>query len=304
MTTLFFIGIDVSKLTLDFTLIDADGKVLAHFKTKNEAKDIQTKMKQWAKSFGLVWSQVEFCCEYTGLYNRILNQTAASMGLRLRTVDAREVLMSGGRQRGKSDKKDSERLAQYARRFPEKRAHNEINPLTDKTLEDLLALRNRLRTVANQLKVPQQELQKFDPESARIQQPLIDPILTEIKKQAEEVEKAIDQKLTENPTAQKQMELLTSIPGIGRITALYLIVYTRGFTRFPSAKALACYCGVAPFERQSGTSVYRKPSVSRQANLKLKSLLFTAACAAVKAKGELKSYFVRNNTPWKKYPVI
>lgn len=90
----------------------------------------------------------------------------------------------------------------------------------------------------------------------------------------------------------KTVELLSSIPGIGRQTSLQFIVYTRNFTLFQNAKHLACYAGVAPFPNESGTLI-KKARVSQLANKKLKKLLHLAAMASVKAKGDLKEYFIR-----------
>ncbi len=83
------------------------------------------------------------------------------------------------------------------------------------------------------------------------------------------------------------------MPGIGRITAMALLYYTNEFTLFRTAKELACYCGVAPFARGSGTSVRGNTRVSNFANKALKKLLHLASMAALKSNKELRAYFER-----------
>jgi len=77
------------------------------------------------------------------------------------------------------------------------------------------------------------------------------------------------------------------------LTATALLVYTKGFTSFKNAKELACYCGVVPFNKTSGSSVKYKPSVSPFANMKLKKLLHLCAMSAIQNDNEMKSYYER-----------
>lgn len=77
-----------------------------------------------------------------------------------------------------------------------------------------------------------------------------------LKQQQKEI-KHLEEKLTEI-VKQDHQDLLTrleSIPGIGRKTAIMLIVLTDGFKRFTSASELCSYSGLTPIIRQSGTSV-------------------------------------------------
>lgn len=72
-----------------------------------------------------------------------------------------------------------------------------------------------------------------------------------------------------------------------------MLVYTKGFTAFKNAKELACYCGVVPFNKTSGSSVKYRPSVSPFANMKLKKLLHLCAMSALQNDPEMKAYFER-----------
>ncbi len=86
---------------------------------------------------------------------------------------------------------------------------------------------------------------------------------------------------------------MQSITGIGQVTAVALLAYTKGFTAFSNAKELACYCGVVPFAKKSGTSIRFKPTVSPYANRKLKKLLHLCALSAIRNDIEIQTYFER-----------
>ena len=120
-----------------------------------------------------------------------------------------------------------------------------------------------------------------------------EPVLLALKKQIAQVDKQIDTEIKADVGLQTRVDLLTSIPGVGRQTALYMLIFTANFTRFDDPKKLASYAGVAPFAYESGTSVRGRTQVSAMANKKLKHLLHMAALGAGRVEGELKAYFER-----------
>ena len=72
---------------------------------------------------------------------------------------------------------------------------------------------------------------------------------------------------------QSKCNWASSVPGVGMITALNVIVATDEFEKISEVKKFACYAGVAPFEHTSGTSIRGKTRVSKLANMTLKKLL-------------------------------
>jgi len=96
---------------------------------------------------------------------------------------------------------------------------------------------------------------------------------------------------TEDQQLKNDYTLIQSIPGIGKQTALYLLIVTKGFTAFNNARQLACYAGVAPFPYQSGTSIKGRNKVSHLADKKLKSLLNMCALNAKRWDFEIEKYY-------------
>jgi transposase len=92
---------------------------------------------------------------------------------------------------------------------------------------------------------------------------------------------------------QEQLTLLTSIPGIGLKTAMFLIVVTDGFSKFENASQLCSYVGITPTIRESGSSVRGRSRISKVGNRKLRNLLFLCSFNACKHNRGCKSIYER-----------
>ncbi len=86
------------------------------------------------------------------------------------------------------------------------------------------------------------------------------------------------------------------MPGVGKKTAIEIIVQTNEFKEFATAREFACYIGVAPFEFSSGKSIRGKTKVSQKANKKVKKLLTMVCMNFAKLKGKanvFREYYQR-----------
>ena len=92
---------------------------------------------------------------------------------------------------------------------------------------------------------------------------------------------------------QENYQLVSSIKGIALINTVAILVATQNFTRFENSRQFACYAGMAPFGKQSGTSINTKPKVSRLANKKIKTLLTQAVKCAIKYDSNIRLYYER-----------
>jgi transposase len=92
---------------------------------------------------------------------------------------------------------------------------------------------------------------------------------------------------------QEQLTLLTSIPGIGQKTALFLIVVSDGFSKFENAPQLCSYVVITPTIRESGSSVRGRARISKVGNRKLRNLLFLCSFNACKHNKACKEVYER-----------
>ena len=83
-----------------------------------------------------------------------------------------------------------------------------------------------------------------------------------------------------------------------------MILCTNNFEGITNARSFACYCGVAPFEYSSGTSIRGKTRVSNLANKKMKADLTNAARSAVLNDPELRIYYKRKREEGKAHGTV
>jgi len=91
----------------------------------------------------------------------------------------------------------------------------------------------------------------------------------------------------------KELDLMTSIPGIGVKTAMALLVTTHGFSRFGNSKQLASYAGICPRIYQSGTSIKGKGHITKMGGSRLRSVLYLASWSAIKYNKACKALYER-----------
>jgi transposase len=91
----------------------------------------------------------------------------------------------------------------------------------------------------------------------------------------------------------KKVKLICTIPGIGNLTACTILSETNGFDLIRSKKQLTSYAGLDVREKQSGTSVKGKPSISKKGNRFLRKALHLPALSAIKHNVRYKEVFTR-----------
>jgi transposase len=196
---------------------------------------------------------------------------------------------------------DSRRLALYAVRHTDRlKPTPALHPQVT-VLKDLLSLRNKLLQQIGSITTGIKELKhasisaSFTKTSVKLLQPAIDGLKQSIKR----VEKEIKDTLKKDKALYDIYKRLVTVPGIGHITAIYLICCSNVFTLCTSGKQLACYCGVVPFDYQSGISIKGKHQVHKMANKELKHLLHMCALTSIKNHPEFKAYYTRKKAEGK-----
>jgi len=117
--------------------------------------------------------------------------------------------------------------------------------------------------------------------------------------QIENLEAQISDIVKADKNMDQNYQLVQTIKGVGKVLALATIVKTQNFTRFTDARKFACFCGTAPFENTSGTSIKGRTRVSHLADKGMKTLLDLAAKSAIRYDPELKQYYCRRTAAGK-----
>jgi len=299
----YFIGIDISKATLDWAVFDGEGIVL-----QSQSANSQAGVKATAKLIkalpGFVIAESVCCMEHTarrtvGVHNAHALSCLHKLGLPLWLESSLQIKQSGGMQRGKNDAVDAARIARYACRFRDRMRLWQPPRHAIQKLAYLSALRQRLLVARQQLQQPIAEQHGFVDKS--VSQHMANACRASLKAPDTDLasaDKQISELIRHDERLSELFGLVTSVPGVGPTIAAEVFVATneRSAARFEhisDPKKLACHAGVAPFEHRSGSSVRGSTRVSQHARKRLKSLFHMGAMSAIQVKGEIQDYYLR-----------
>ena len=294
-----FIGIDFSKEKFDATLIKAEG-LKECGPSVHEVFDNKTsgyrRLVKWVKlqSDDAPASSLLYCGENTGGYSIGLSNYLYASGYDMWLECAYSIKQSSGIQRMKNDKYDSRFIAEYAMRNHDKMILYKPQSASLNSLREVFLYRHSLvrQRVALTNRRGEKRLTQERSDVKAFMSFTSKHLITEINKAIAKCDEKISDIISSDEELREVFDIITSMPGIGVQNATCLMVYTDNFTKFDgNSRKIACYYGIAPFERQSGSSVYSRPHVSPFANRMIKSLLSQAALAAVKSDSNMSCYY-------------
>jgi transposase len=288
-----FIGIDVSKDTLDLSVV-VNGNVLTHYCIGNNSKEIKSTVNKIMKTLCGSFDDTIFCMEHTGLYNRPVVKWLHNNQGKMWLESGVHIRRTLGLVRGKNDKVDSSRIAMFAYT---NRHQIKLWAPPRKVIEQIAALlsqRSRLVKARKQLTTANKEQKKFlDKDIMHSLNKYTNRATAVIDNQVKAIETEIVGLIKEDDKLKRMYQIITSINGIGLVTASYILVTTNEFINISDPKKFACYSGVVPFEHTSGTSVRGRNRVSHIANKSIKSLLHLSAMSTLNTPGEIQDYYNR-----------
>ncbi len=286
-----FVGVDISKLTID-----------AHLRGTNTFKSFSNNQKGFTAL--LAWSKKQLriadftetmiCFENTGVYSINLAIYLQEANVSFAMLPPLEIKQSLGMHRGKSDSIDARRIAEYAWQHRDTIKPSVLPAKNIRKLQTLITLRNRLVRDKGGFEVTWKEQRlQFSygdyQEMFDIYQCMIGHLIVQLKK----IEAQILSVIESDAALKNNYDLLKSMKGIGPVIAANMITCTHNFTRFANWRKFACYAGTAPFEHTSGTSIRGKTQVSHLASKPLKRLLHLAAISAITHNKELRTYYLK-----------
>lgn len=266
------VAIDVGKHRLEVAL-GAEGEVLA---VENEPRAIARLCKRLA---GLDYERVLI---EGGSYQNVLVGALRAAELPVVIVNprrVREFAKSIG-QLAKTDRIDARVLALYG-----ERVKPSVRELPAEQVQALRALWVRREQLIEMLVMEQNRLEHAPKALHRSLRAHIDYL----RKQIKQADDDLDREVRDSPLWDKY-ELLSSVPGVGRVLSVALLSDLPELGRLNRAQ-IAALAGVAPFNRDSGTlHGQRKIEGGRQ---RLRRVLYVAAVAAVRCNPVLKRFYLR-----------
>lgn len=315
------IGVDAHKRLLVASALDAAGQVVAEWQGTNGA-DGWSALFSWATEHGeqRVWG-----IEGSGHYGQGLAQSLVARNELVYEVNPRltAALRSRNRRRGKSDALDSQAIAQAVRQ--DGTALPQVRP-TDATAvvrlltEEHADLQTEVTRVRNRL---HQQLHLLDPayqqrwgslqqvatlERVRVltianPDPTMAARLSQVRRlarhlllldaQKAELARELEQE------ARQHYQAMTSLCGVGLLTAAMLAGYLGAADRFTTDAQVAAYAGIAPLETSSAGAVRHR--LNRTGNRQLNMLVHRVALTQARCSEEAKAYLERRQAAGKSW---
>lgn len=246
----------------------------------------------WVKKLTEESSPVRYVMEATGVYHESLAYFLEGKGFEVsivlpnkisnyfRTLEVKTI----------TDKTASEGIARFGleRKLDRwKRPAEIFRRLKQKTRErDQLVGERTL--VKNQMHAEQTEAYPSKESIARMK--------TRIKllnKQVMEIKEELTALVKQDEAVKGSIALISSIPGVGALTAVTVLAETNGFELIRNKRQLTSYAGLDVKEKLSGTSVKGKPRISKKGNRHLRKAMYMPALSVIRCEGRFKTLFVR-----------
>ncbi|WCT14432.1 IS110 family transposase [Mucilaginibacter jinjuensis] len=288
----YFIGIDVSRNKLDFAIMRV-AELLFHKEIKNEVTEIKGLVLELKKLPKFVISKAVFGLEHTGVYGNHLLLVLKKLKANIVYENPVHIRNSLGNIRGKYDKIDAIRIAQYLYKNREQfKLWQPKRPVVQE-LAHLSALRNKLITLGKSLNTPLNEDALFVNKRIITQsKALCSDSFYALTTDLEKVDNTIAGLIKSDDNLNRLHRLITSVPSVGTVTAVQIIITTNEFQDINNPKKFACYAGVVPFKNDSG-KIEGRSKLSNIANKRVKTLLHTCALGAMRYVPDLKAYYVQ-----------
>ena len=267
------VGIDVSKLKLDITVLLEKNK--EKHKVFCNTPDGFGEIIKWFDQVGVKTAPV--CLESTGSYGEAVALFLHHQGHTVSIVNPARIKAYGRSEgsRAKTDKVDSGVIARFCKAqsplawvppCAEEQALKDLYRCRQSLTEDQIRLSNRMEAL--------------DKTKASLK--VWETLLEDLKKTIKDVDAQIKDLLETNTNLGNQVELLKTIPGISDKTAVAILSELPSVNIFKTAREAAAFAGLTPTVRQSGTSVRGRGSLSKAGNAQLRKALYMPAIVAKK----------------------
>ncbi len=285
-----FVGVDIAATTFTAAWLKPDGKPSASITLEQTASGFGTlthrlSQLQPAPAATLV------VIEATSTYWMPLAVTLHAAGYQVSVINPLQAhhFAKAQLRRAKTDQLDAQLLATLAATLQP--ACWTPPPQVYHDLRQRLLTRDALLTMRQQMENHRHSLLQWPVvvDSVRLH---MEGVIADLDARIRELERKLADLLHAREWGELYTHLL-SIPGIGMITAAWLLVATVNFTLCPTPAAATAYAGLAPMVRESGTSVRGRPSIGHAGNGRLRTALFMATLSAARYNPAIKTFYNR-----------
>jgi len=274
------VGIDIAKDKLDVCLLKETGQ--GQEATFANNKEGINRLHHWLKKHGA--KQAAVCLEATGIYGDLVAETLHSRQYQVSVVNPARIKAYAQSQmrRNKTDRLDAALIADYCRT-------QQPDPWTPPPAE-LKELRTLIRHLDDLKQEKQRAANRLEAQnsSEAVIQHLQDQIRL-LEEQIQHTLRLIHDHIERYPDLKRQRDLLDSIPGIGDLTASYLVAELGDIRRFQDVGEVVAFVGLNPRQHQSGKKQTTQ-GISRMGRAALRAALYMPAIVARRCNPRLRAW--------------
>jgi transposase len=276
-----WIGIDVSKLTLDICWFEQGEPTF--MKVPNTPAGFKALFSKLPESPHLVMEATG--AYYLRLANFLMEQSVALSVINPISIKRYAQMKLA---RAKTDKYDAALIAKYA--SSQEPAEWSLPDSQILEMQQLCTLEDEL-IVQKGMLLNQKEAFSQNPFASKTALKCIQGIMKRLEKEIA----VLRSRLNELTKAHypREAEILCSIPGLGIKTAQALIVATKGFKEDVNGRALCSYIGISPRPFQSGTSVRGRGHISKMGSRSVRKKIYMCAISAIRNNPACKVFYER-----------
>jgi transposase len=282
----FYVGIDVGSQELVATV---EGRKPRQF--KHSRPGIKTMVK-WAEKIADGQS-LHFCLEATGVYGySVACCLYQKHHMSVSVINPAQIASYAKAQlrRTKTDNVDAQVILSFAQ--------SQNPPLwkpesaTLRKLYYLVVEADQIRKTLRQW-INRKHSHKYLNDLPQIVKQTNMALQRSMTRQLEKIEQAIEELCHQDKELKQMTELLCSIPGVSTHSAVRVLAYGKNALLDLNRNALTAHAGLAPSQRQSGTSINGKARIAKQGDRRLRTALFMPALVAAYHNPKLKVFYQR-----------
>ncbi len=288
-------GIDVAQkelvVTLGRMLDDFSIELFSYKVFKNNDSGVKL-LVDWVNKLTGYEVPVRYVMEATGVYHQKFAYYLVDNGCEIsivlpnkisnyiRTLELKTI----------TDKSCSQAIAQFGleRKLDKwakpKSIYKELQQLTrerDQIVQERSVIKNQIHAEKTESEPNQKSLERMQ---ARIRF---------LNSQEKEIKADITDIVSKDSDLKQVINNITTIPGVGELTAVIVLAETNGFELIRNKSQLSSYAGLDVKEKQSGTSVKGKPRISKKGNRNLRKSMHLPSLTAVKWDENFKNIYAR-----------
>lgn len=286
----FSIGIDLANLTFVVSVLTHHDKEFITKQFNNEQLGFD-EFVSWLKKNKVKSDNSVIVMESTGVYSEKLCYFLYQKGYLISVENALKVKRAFGISPRKNDIIDSKRIAEYAFRFYDELKFWKPAEQLIEEVKSLLSLREYLRIQVSSHMASFKALKKKEIQSKLAIDTHLS-VIDDFKIKIKSIEEEIKVLVSSDINILHKINCLISIPGVGFLLSVNLMVVTNAFKENIDYRTLASYIGIAPIEHTSGTSVNKKVN-KKFGHSRLKKLFYLCSMNTVRHKSFFYPYYNR-----------